>query len=72
VHLPALQRICPHHRTWLGQAQQIDTSNCPDIVRGANRAARLARRHSPSRILFAETTSRDIMARLLKDDRHPP
>jgi hypothetical protein len=71
VHLPALQRICPHHRTWLGQTHQIDTTNCPDIVRSANRAARLARCHSPARILFAETNSRDIITRWLKTGRYP-
>ena len=71
VHLPALQRICPHHRTWLGHTQQIDTTNCPNIIRSTNRAARLTRRNSPARILFAETTSRNIIVRWLKDDRHP-
>jgi hypothetical protein len=71
VHLPALQRLCLHHRTWLGQVRQIDTSSCPDTDHAAHRAARLARRHSPTRVLLAETTARETIKRWLTQDRHP-
>jgi hypothetical protein len=71
VHLPALQRLCLRHRTWLGHIQQIDTSSCPDIVHAAQRAARLARRYSPTRVLLAETTARETIKRWLAHDRHP-
>jgi hypothetical protein len=71
VHLPALRRLCQRHRTWLGQAQQIDTTSCPDIARSASRAARLARHHSPERILLAETTGRETIQRWLSEDHYP-
>jgi hypothetical protein len=71
VHLPALRWLCQRHRTWLGQAEQIDTTSCPDIVRSANRAARLARNHSPERILLAETTGRETVHRWLSENRCP-
>ncbi|MDQ1247718.1 MAG: hypothetical protein QG597_2089 [Actinomycetota bacterium] len=71
VHLPALQRLCLRHRTWLGHVRQIDTSNCPDIVLAAQRAACLARHHSPTRVLLAETTARETIKRWLAHDRHP-
>jgi hypothetical protein len=71
VHLPALQRLCLRHGTWLGHARQLDTSRCPDIVQAARRAAGLARRHSPSRVLLAETTAREAINSWLEQDRHP-
>jgi len=71
VHLPALQRLCLRHRTWLGHARQVDTSSCPDIVQAARHAARLARRYSPTRVLFAETTAREAIKSWLDQDRHP-
>jgi hypothetical protein len=71
VHLPAQQRLCARHRTWLGLAQQIDTTACPDIARSANHAVRLARRHTSERILLAETTSNELITRWLREDRQP-
>lgn len=71
VHLPALLRLCPRHHTWLGRSQQIDTTTCPDIIRSAHRAARLAARHPAGQILLAETSAREIVARWLREDLHP-
>ena len=71
VHLPALQRLCLRHRTWLGHARQLDTSPCPDIVQAARHAARLAQRHNPTRVLLAETTAREAIRGWLEQDRHP-
>lgn len=72
THLPALQRLCPRHRIWLGQTQQIDTTNCPEIAGAARRATRLQHRHSPQQILLVETTSREIIiTHWLREDRHP-
>ena len=71
VHLTALHRLCHRHHTWLGQSQQIDTTNCPDITRSAYRAARLALHHPPGQILLAETSAREIIAGWLREDRHP-
>ena len=71
VHLPALQRLCPRHRTWLGHTQQIDTTGCPDIVGAARRAARLARRHGSTRVLLAETIARQTIQQCLAHDQYP-
>jgi hypothetical protein len=71
VHLPALQRLCPRHHIWLGDSRQIDITDCPDIRRANRRANRLRRAHTAHQILLAETTSREITARWLREDRHP-
>jgi len=58
VHLPAYQRACRRHRTWLGRAIQIDVTTVPDIIAAASRAHRLARQHGVTRLVLAETTAR--------------
>lgn len=70
VHLPALQRLCPRHRTWLGHTQQIDTTSSPDIPGAVHRAARLARRHGTTRVLLAETIARQAIHQHLLEDQH--
>jgi hypothetical protein len=58
VHLPAHQRACGRHRTWLGRTIQIDVTTAPDIIAAASRAHRLARQHGLTRLVLAETTAR--------------
>ena len=58
VHLPAYQRACERHRTWLGRAIQIDVTTVPDIIAAASRASRLAREHGVTRLVLAEITAR--------------
>jgi len=58
VHLPAHQRACERHRTWLGRAIQIDITTAPDIIVAASRASRLAREHGITRLVLAESTAR--------------
>jgi hypothetical protein len=62
VHLPAHQRACEQHRTWLGRATQIDVTAAPDIISAAREAARLARQHGITGLLLAETTARQQTA----------
>jgi len=61
VHLPAYQRACERHRTWLGRAIQIDITAAPDIISASRKAARLARQHGITRLVLAETTARQQM-----------
>ena len=58
VHLPAHQRACQRHRTWLGRAIQIDVTTTPDIIAASRQASRLARKHGVTRLVLAETTAR--------------
>ena len=58
VHLPAHQRACEQHRTWLGRATQIDVTAAPGIISAARKAARLARQYGITSLLLAETTAR--------------
>ena len=58
VHLPAHQRACGRHRTWLGRAIQIDVTTAPDITAASKKASRLARKHGITRLVLAETTAR--------------
>ncbi len=58
VHLPAHQRACERHRTWLGRTIQIDVTTAPDIIAATSRAHRLAREHGVTRLVLAETTTR--------------
>jgi hypothetical protein len=58
VHLPAHQRACERHRTWLGRATQIDITTAPDITAASRKASRLAREHGITRLVLAETTAR--------------
>lgn len=62
VHLPAHQRACERHRTWLGRAIQIDLTAAPDIITASKRASRLARHHGITRLVLAETTARQETA----------
>jgi len=62
VRLPAHQRACERHRTWLGRAIQIDLTAAPDIVTASWQASRLARRHGITRLVLAETTARQQAA----------
>jgi hypothetical protein len=62
VHIPAHQRACARHRTWLGHAIQIDLTAAPDIIRACRHASRLARQHGITRLLLAETTARQRAA----------
>lgn len=59
VHLPAHQRACERHRTWLGLAIQIDITPSPDITTASRQASRLAREHGVARLVLAETTARN-------------
>jgi hypothetical protein len=58
VHLPASQRACGRHRTWLGRAIQIDVTTAPDITAASRKASRLAREHGITRLVLAEATAR--------------
>jgi TniQ len=58
VHLPAHQRACERHRTWLGRAIQIDVTTAPDIIAAAALSHRLASEHGVTRLVLAETTTR--------------
>jgi hypothetical protein len=58
VHLPAHQRACERHRTWLGRAIQIDVTAAPDITAASRQASRLAREHGVTTLMLAETTAR--------------
>jgi hypothetical protein len=58
VHLPAHQRACARHRTWLGRVIQIDVTAAPDITAASTQASRLARKHGITRLLLAEATAR--------------
>jgi hypothetical protein len=62
VHIPAHQRACARHRTWLGHSIQIDLAAAPDISRACQHAARLARQHGITRLVLAETTARQQAA----------
>jgi hypothetical protein len=58
VHLPAHQRACGRHRTWLGRIIQIDITTAPDITAASRKASRLAREHGITRLVLAEATAR--------------
>jgi hypothetical protein len=62
VHLPAHQRACIRHRTWLGRTIQIDLTAAPDIIHAARQAGRLARQHGITRLVLAEATARQQAA----------
>ena len=62
VHLPAHQRACARHRTWLGRVIQIDLTAAPDIIRACQHTARLARQHGVTRLVLAEATTRQQTA----------
>jgi hypothetical protein len=62
VHLPAHQKACARHRTWLGRALQINLTAAPDITRAGQHASRLARQHGITRLVVAETTARQQAA----------
>jgi len=58
VRIPAHQRACRRHRTWLGRDIQIDITTAPDITAASRKADRLAREHGITRLVLAETTAR--------------
>jgi hypothetical protein len=62
VHLPAHQRACQRHRTWLGRAIQIDITTTPDIIAASRHASRLARQHGITTLVLAEITARQHAA----------
>jgi hypothetical protein len=62
VHLPAHQRACGRHRTWLGRAIQIDITAAPDIIAASRQASRLARGYGITRLVLAATTARQETA----------
>jgi hypothetical protein len=62
VHIPAHQRACRRHRTWLGRAIQIDLTATPDIIAASRNASRLAREHGITMLVLAEATAREKAA----------
>jgi hypothetical protein len=58
VHMPAHQRACQRHRTWLGRDIQIDITTAPEITAASRKASQLAREHGITRLVLAETTAR--------------
>ena len=62
VHIPAHQRACRRHRTWLGRAIQVDLAAAPDIIAASRNAFRLAREHGITRLVLAEATAREKAA----------
>ncbi len=58
VHIPAHQRACRRHRTWLGRIIQIDITTAPDITAASKKASQLAREHGITRLVLAEITAR--------------
>jgi len=61
LHLPSHQRLCSRHRIWLGVACQIDIRTAPEIVHAHRKAARLAHRHGPLRLLHAEINAQQLV-----------
>jgi hypothetical protein len=57
AHVPAHQRTCHRHRTWLGRAMQIDITTAPDIAAAGSKALRLAREYGITRLVLAEMTA---------------
>src|SRR5208282_4454218 len=62
VHIPAHQRTCERHRTWLGRAIQIDLIAAPDIIAASRHASGLAREHGITMLVLAEATARETAA----------
>lgn len=62
VHIPAHQRACRRHRTWLGHGIQIDLTAAPDIIAAIRHASTLARDHGITRLVLAEATAREKAA----------
>jgi hypothetical protein len=62
VHIPAHQRACRRHSTWLGRAIQIDLTAAPDIIAASRHASMLARDHGITRLVLAEATAREKAA----------
>ena len=58
VHIPAHQRACRRHRTWIGRIIQIDITTAPDITTASKKASQLAREYGITRLVLAETTAR--------------
>ncbi|MGH3122997.1 MAG: hypothetical protein ACRDND_18500 [Streptosporangiaceae bacterium] len=58
VHIPAHQRACRRHRTWLGRIIQIDITTAPDITAASKKASQLAREYGITRLVLAEITAR--------------
>jgi hypothetical protein len=58
VHLPAHQRTCERHQTWIGRIIQIDVTTAPDITAASKKASQLARSHGITRLVLAEATAR--------------
>ena len=58
VHIPAHQRACRRHRTWIGRIIQIDITTAPDITAASKKASQLAREYGITRLVLAETTAR--------------
>lgn len=58
VHIPAHQRACRRHRTWLGRDIQIDITTAPDIATASRKASLLAREHGITRLVLAEAAAR--------------
>jgi hypothetical protein len=60
--IPAHQRACERHSTWLGRAIQIDVTTAPDITAASRQASRLAGKHGITRLILAETAARQDTA----------
>ena len=58
VRIPAHQRACRRHRTWIGRDIQIDITTAPEITAASGKASRLAREHGITRLVLAEITAR--------------
>lgn len=58
VRIPAHQRACHRHRTWLGRATQIDITTAPEITAASRKSSRLARKYGITRLVLAEATAR--------------
>jgi hypothetical protein len=59
VRIPAHQRACQRHRTWIGRAIQIDITTVPEIAAASRKASRLAREHGITRLVLAEIAARE-------------
>jgi hypothetical protein len=72
VHLPAHQRLCTRHRIWLGSTTQVDLTVTPEIIPAHRRAARLAHRHTPPRLILAELAARQDVVTTPRDNGQYP
>jgi hypothetical protein len=66
VFIPFYQRVCPRHRRWLGQYQQVDVTGAAEIVQAHRQQRRIARRHGADRTSAADHGAAYVIDRWLR------